>query len=152
MGLLKVSHMTHTWTRGKQHLNKHNSEYQLPIGQRINPSRVQRHQHVQLHTLCEVQCGNITCQQISRKRDWPSYHKNTQNKQHYSTLAKILYATNLQNTISKTSLKNYYQFRRVRTESPQWFQLTTYLRKLKFGTDTQHRVQQLLDFITTEIY
>ena len=36
---------------------------------------------------------------------------------HYTTLNIILYAKNTQNTISQTALKNYNQFRNVRTEA-----------------------------------
>ena len=50
--------------------------------------------------------------------------------------------------ISQIALKNYNQFGSVRTGALLCIQFTTYLgKKLNIETDTQHRYQQLIDFI-----
>ena len=59
---------------------------------------------------------------------------------------------NQQNTISQTALKNYNEFRNVRTEALRRVQMTTDTGiKFKVETSSKERYQQLLDFITIGI-
>ena len=59
---------------------------------------------------------------------------------------------NPQKKISKTSHKNYNQFRNVRIEALRWVQMTTYTGiKFKVETSAKERYQKLLDFITIDI-
>ena len=59
---------------------------------------------------------------------------------------------NQQNTISQTSLKQYNEFRGVRTETLRWVQITTDKGiKFKVETSAKERDQLLFDFITVDI-
>ena len=59
---------------------------------------------------------------------------------------------NPQNTISQTALKNYNQFRTVRTEALRWVQIATDTgMKLKIETPVKERYQQLLEFFTVDL-
>ena len=59
---------------------------------------------------------------------------------------------NPQNTISSSALKNYNQFRSVRTEDLIWLQITTDTgMKLKVETTVNERDQQLLGLITIDV-
>ena len=56
---------------------------------------------------------------------------------------------NPQNTTNQTALKNYNEFRNVRTEALRCLQMTTYIGvKSKVETSAKERDQQLLDFLT----
>ena len=100
-----------------------------------------------------VKCNFVSYQfqPIPCKRFWPIYNKNTKNKHYYTPLAVILYATNPQNTISQTALKNYNKFKSVRTEALRWLQTTTDTGiELKVETTVKERYQKLLDFVTID--
>ena len=59
---------------------------------------------------------------------------------------------NPQNSIIQTSLKDYNQFRIVRSEDPRWLKIATDTgNKIKVEATVKERYQQLLDFITVDI-
>ena len=56
---------------------------------------------------------------------------------------------NPQKTISKAEIKNYNQFKSVRTEALIRLQITTNTgKKLKVETETKERYQKLIDLFT----
>ena len=58
---------------------------------------------------------------------------------------------NPQKTISKAEIKNYNQFKSVRTEALIWLQITTNTgKKLKVETEAKERYQKLIDLITNK--
>ena len=60
---------------------------------------------------------------------------------------------NPQNTISKTALKHYIPFMSVINEALIWLQIATKKgKKLKVETAVNERYQQLLDFITIDLF
>ena len=59
---------------------------------------------------------------------------------------------NPQNTIIKTSLKHYNQFRSIKTGYLRWLKITTDKgKKLKVETEVKEGDQKLLEFITIDI-